>query len=64
MKEFNYPVFGASPVDRSAMCSVCKSGLRWQGGKPVPILKRITAIIALAALGLSVLSYTTVLLIR
>ena len=33
------PVCGAAIAEGSAMCIVCKAGLRWQNGKPTPALE-------------------------
>jgi len=33
------PVCGAAIAELSAMCSVCKAGVRWQNGNPTPALE-------------------------
>ena len=37
--EYRCPVCGAAIAEGSAMCSVCKAGVRWQNGKPTPALE-------------------------
>jgi hypothetical protein len=37
--EHRCPVCGAAIAEGSAMCSVCKSGVRWQNGNSTPALE-------------------------
>jgi hypothetical protein len=37
--EHRCPVCGAAIAEGIAMCSVCKSGVRWHNGKPTPALE-------------------------
>ena len=37
--EHRCPVCGAAIAEGSAMCVVCKSGVRWHNGKPTPALE-------------------------
>jgi len=37
--EYHCPLCGAMIAEGSAMCRVCKAGVRWQGGRPTPALE-------------------------